>query len=84
MNAARLLIPSPSIARANEARALTNVRSQAAFVRALLDEVERVVPRESNDLVSEQLVEELARLGCRFLDVASKLTTVAASSRGRA
>ena len=84
MNTARLLIPSPSVAPASEARSFTTVRSQAAFVRALLDEVERVIPQESDDLVTEQLVEELARLGCRFLDVASKLTTMTDTPRGLA
>jgi hypothetical protein len=53
---------------------LAHVRSQAAFVRSLLDEVERVAPSVAPGIVSAQLVEELARLGCRFLEVASELT----------
>jgi hypothetical protein len=57
-------------------KSLAHVRSQAAFVRSLLDEVERVAPQVSvaPGIVSAQLVEELARLGCRFLEVASELT----------
>jgi hypothetical protein len=52
------------------------VRSQAAFVRTLLDEVERVAPSAAGCAVSAQLAEELTRLGCRFLEVASSLSTV--------
>ena len=72
MNALQL-IPRQSTRRSADARALSAVRSQAAFVRALLDEVERVAPHGSEDAVNAQLVEELARLGCRFLEVASAL-----------
>ena len=74
MNELQRLIPPQSTRRASDVRALSSVRSQAAFVRALLDEVERVAPPGSEDAVNEQLVEELARLGCRFLEVASALT----------
>lgn len=84
MNAFQNLIPLQSTRRANDARALSSVRSQAAFVRALLDEVERVAPSGSEDAVSAQLVEELARLGCQFLEVASALTaTVDHQEEGR-
>lgn len=55
-------------------RPLASVRSQTALVRALLDEVERRVPRDSDLAVDAQLVEEIARLGCRFVEVASELT----------
>lgn len=55
---------------------LQSVRSQAAFVRALLDEVERVAPPGSDDAVSEQLVEELARLGRRCIEIANALAAV--------
>jgi hypothetical protein len=50
---------------------LGSVRSQAAFVRTLLDEVERVTFHDTEEALSEQVVEELARLGCRFLEVAN-------------
>lgn len=57
-------------------RAVSPVRSQAAFVRALLDELERVAPAGADltDSVTEQLVEELARLGCRCIEIANVLT----------
>jgi hypothetical protein len=74
---AKHTIPPLSTVRVNEARALASVRSQAAFVRSLLDEVERIAPAGAHGPVSAQLVEELARLGCRFIEVASALTTVA-------
>jgi len=63
-------------------RSLAHVRSQAAFVRSLLDEVERVTASVPPDRVSAQLVEELARLGCRFLEVASQLTRSVPESSG--
>ena len=71
--AARL--PLLPIRRESEDSRLAGVRSQAAFVRTLLDEVERVAPSGTGNAVSTQLVEELARLGCRFLEVASALST---------
>jgi hypothetical protein len=51
---------------------LRPVRSQTAVVRALLEEVERLDPATSGGL-SEQLVEELARLGCRILETSAEL-----------
>lgn len=74
MNALARTIPPQSTVRVNEIRALASVRSQAAFVRALLDEVERVAPSTGECPLSVQLVEELARLGCRFIEVADALT----------
>jgi hypothetical protein len=59
----------------------THVRSQAAFVRSLLDEVERVAPSVPAAAVSAQLVEELARLGCRFLEIAGALSKSVASAQ---
>lgn len=52
----------------------TSLRSQAAFVRALLDELERISPADSEGALGAQLVEELARLGCRCLETASALS----------
>ena len=56
---------------------LVRARSDAATVRALLDELDRIVPptsaRPHEDArleLCEQLVEELARLGCRLLECA--------------
>ena len=62
--------------------ALRALRSQAALLRALLDEVERLAPASSCDEgFSEQIVEELTRLGCRSLEAASELTHVVGHSR---
>lgn len=72
MNSAQLPIPPQSSHRTVETPrgVLSSVRNQVAFVRALLDEIERVAPADAKG-VSEQLVEELARLGCRCIEVAS-------------
>lgn len=63
-----------------DVRSPSSVHSQAAFVRTLLDEVERLTrsPRgsEAAAAVSEQLVEELARLACQCLEMESALTHV--------
>lgn len=53
-----------------------SVRGQAAFVRALLDELERISPAGKEGAFSAQLVEELARLGCRCLEAATALSAV--------
>ncbi len=56
---------------------LLRLRSQAALVRALLDEIERVVPWESGGAESTlgaQLAEELSRLGDRVLECAARMT----------
>jgi hypothetical protein len=52
------------------------VRKQAALVRALLDELERVAPLNGVDALTEQLIEEIARLGCRCVRFASALTEI--------
>ena len=51
----------------------SSVRSQAAFVRALIDELERISPAGAEVALSAQLAEELARLGCRCLEAARAL-----------
>jgi hypothetical protein len=54
-----------------------NVRSEVACVRALLEELERVAPSSLDErAISGQLVEDLARLGCRFLEAAGALARV--------
>jgi len=70
-------VESTSIVRSAQlAPELLRLRSHAALVRALLDDLDRVVPfagggRES--LLGGQLVEELARLGSRVLECAAAL-----------
>jgi hypothetical protein len=55
------------------------LRGHAALVRALLEELERVVPAAGvspaeEDIVGAQLVEELTRLGRRILDCSPTMT----------
>ncbi len=73
---AAVLSSSPPTSQTAAFRAL---RLQIAFLRGLLDEIERVTlaaPREEN--VSEQVIEELARLGRLSLEAASELTRILA------
>ncbi len=62
---------------------LLELRKQAALARALLNEVERVVPStglaKSDNRVrtyATATAEELAQLGRRFLEVAAQMTQV--------
>lgn len=48
-------------------------RQQAAVVRALADQLDRVSPGQAAVNLREQLAEELARLGCRILEAAATL-----------
>ena len=52
---------------------LTALRSQTAFVRSLVDELERMPSTLPPDEVSLQIVEELHRLAARCIDVARSL-----------
>jgi hypothetical protein len=62
--------------------ALTAVRSQAAFLRSLLDELDRLPPMsEAQESVADQIIEELARLGHRSLEAASAFSDAVAASR---
>ena len=62
--------------------ALQAVRGQAAFLRSLLDEVERLTPGAvGSDGIADQVVEEIARLGCRSLEAAAELTQLVADAR---
>jgi hypothetical protein len=58
--------------RAADAR-LVNLRSQAAVVRALADQAEQVSRAADVDGLGGQIVEEMAKLGCRLLDAAAEL-----------
>lgn len=56
-------------------KSVKSLRGEAACVRALLDELDRLAPSSlDEEAVSAQLVEDLARLGCRFLDAACALS----------
>ena len=54
-------------------RAAREIRTQAGVVRALLEEVDAVDPAFEQEL-DGQLIEELARLGCRILEAASRMS----------
>lgn len=60
--------------------ALHECRIQAAVVRALLDEVERIENPRTREDITDQLVEELARLGGRLLEAASAMTPMERTS----
>jgi hypothetical protein len=55
------------------AKHLGRLRSQVAVVRALADAVECLSRDGNAEGVSEQLIEEMARLGCRVLETAGML-----------
>ena len=52
---------------------LVNLRSQAAVVRTLADQVEQLSRAADVDALGTQMVEEMARLGCSLLDAAAAL-----------
>jgi hypothetical protein len=61
--------------------ALAPLRSHAAVIRALLDELDRLAPLSARGgepaaiaCLGEQLAEELGRLGCRMLECAAAMT----------
>ncbi len=66
---AHLQFPSPSTSPGVFA-----VRKQAAFVRTLLDELERIAPHAHEEAVGEQTIEELVRLGCSIIEAAAALS----------
>lgn len=66
---------------------LSDVREHLLLAREVLDEVERLLPVSGIGRVSEarrrdaaRTAEELARLGCRFVELASALTRTEAAN----
>ena len=55
---------------------LVHLRSQLAVVRTLTDQVEQLSRAADVDGLGDQMVEEMARLGCRLLDAAAALAGV--------
>jgi hypothetical protein len=54
---------------------MASARTQAAIVRSLVDAFEHAsTDGEAGQWLRKQLVEELARLGCRIMDVAAALS----------
>ena len=53
---------------------LARLRTQVAVVRTLADQVEFLVRPRHVDGLGEQIVEEMARLGCQLFEAAAELT----------
>jgi hypothetical protein len=53
---------------------LGGLRSQLAVIRTLADDIEHLARPQDSDGLGEQIVEEMARLGCRLLQAAASLT----------
>ena len=61
-----------------ESLRIAAARHQAALVRTLADEIERLMPSPAAaQAVTGQLVDELSRLGCRVLEAAAVLSELA-------
>ena len=61
---------------------MASARTQAAIVRALVDEVEHAIANSNAEhWMQAQLIEELARLGCRIIDVADAWTASCPAER---
>jgi hypothetical protein len=75
------LASRPDRALAEEPR-LVELRSQAAIVRTLVDQVEQVTRAGDVASLGAQMVEEMARLGCRLLDTAAALAEVSVEDSG--
>jgi hypothetical protein len=53
---------------------IVRVRSQVGVIRTLVNRADELTqPRDAGEL-SEQIIEEMTRLGCRLLEVAASLT----------
>ena len=61
-----------TLAASNLSPKVAVLRRHVALVRALLEELDRILPSPGTsdhvELVAEQLIEELGRLGCRILE----------------
>jgi ribosomal protein L29 len=53
---------------------LTRLRAQVAIVRMLTDQIEHFARAKHIDGLSEQLIEEMRRLGCRLIEAAASMT----------
>jgi hypothetical protein len=73
-------LPSIAALQSNDDGRLTaelriaELRGHLAVVRALADQLERLVRPGNTEGLHEQLVEEMARLGCRIFEAAAALT----------
>ncbi len=53
---------------------LERLRAQVAVVRTLTEQIDRFARPENTDQLTEHIVEEMARLGCRLLEAAASMT----------
>jgi hypothetical protein len=53
---------------------LARLRSQVAVVRALADHIDHFARPADSQGLGEQVIEEMARLGCRLLEAAGSMT----------
>jgi hypothetical protein len=67
-------LPTPRSGDDTSAKHLGRLRSHAAVIRSLADEVECISRAGDAEGLGEQLIEEMARLGCRLLETAATLT----------
>ena len=73
---------APSLAKLDELLPLVKALPDSPAHRSLLDETERSAPQSlAREPVSEQLVEEIARLGRRMLEVAATMAPFITRSR---
>ncbi|HEX3345251.1 MAG TPA: hypothetical protein VHS09_11795 [Polyangiaceae bacterium] len=73
MAIAELVDTEPESARRPKHLPIASLRAQVAVVRALADQVDWLSRVGETDGLPEQLIEELAKLGCRLLEEASSL-----------
>jgi len=66
-------LPAPARRWTTEPVLAAHLRRQVAVLRALLDQVEQLPRDLEGEGLPDQLIEELARLGCSFLEQASSL-----------
>jgi hypothetical protein len=75
-------IPSLDVSRPDDDRwldadlRLARLRSQLAAVRALSSRIDHLTSAEHAVSLGGQVIEEIARLGCRLLEAAASLTEV--------
>ena len=74
---AKLQVVSAHVLRTSDhdssARRRARIRTQVAIARTLFDELERTVSWGNASPIDDQVIEELARTGCRILEAAAAL-----------
>jgi hypothetical protein len=75
------VLESSDASRLDAELRLARLRSQVAVVRAFFDQVERLVPGGNSDGLGEQLIEEMARLGRRLIEMSAVQAAAPGSGR---